>query len=174
MAAFRTPHALDCIFVLANTHIYWDPDWADVKLAQAKHLLARVSRFQSLLVTKLKSEIPVVVCGDFNSMPGDQVYNYLTSVDETSKDQRRSDGLPLRSLYAAVKGEPAFTNCTPDFTGTLDYIFFSSLDSLKPVSLLQVPIAESEDVKGGLPNYSHPSDHLPIGTDFIILGEKQA
>lgn len=109
-----------------------------------------------------------------------QVYNYLTlkgSADKTvldngisiSEDEGRRSHLPLCSLYASVKGEPAFTNCTPEFTGTLDYIFFSSLESLKPVSLLEVPVAESESIKGGLPNYSHPSDHLPIGTDFIFV-----
>lgn len=180
MAAFRAPHALDKIVLLANTHIYWDPDWVDVKLAQAKHLVGCVSKFQALLETRLCSKIPVIICGDFNSMPGDQVYNYLTlrdSVDKTlseseasvSEEEGKQGWLPLHSLYASVKGEPPFTNCTPDFTGTLDYIFFSSLGTLKPLSLLEVPTAESEDVKDGLPNYSHPSDHLPIGTDFVFV-----
>ncbi|KAI5066267.1 hypothetical protein GOP47_0018891 [Adiantum capillus-veneris] len=178
IAAFRVSHALDSTFVIANTHIYWDPDWVDVKLAQAKHLVARVSSFQSLLSSKLCIKIPVVICGDFNSTPGDQVYSYLTSADQSVLDDATASSadqgcLPLHSLYASMKEEPHFTNCTPDFTGTLDYIFFSSFDTLKPVSLLEVPFAESEDVKGGLPNYNHPSDHLPIGTDCMIWGPKE-
>ncbi|MCO5590468.1 hypothetical protein L7F22_044438 [Adiantum nelumboides] len=174
IAAFRTFHALDRTFIIANTHIYWDPDWVDVKLAQAKHLVARVSRFQSLLSNEIRVKIPVVICGDFNSTPGDQVYSYLTSADQSLADNAATLSadqgcLPLCSLYASVKEEPDFTNCTPEFTGTLDYIFFSSFDTLKPVSLLEIPLAEAEDVKGGLPNYYHPSDHLPIGTDCLIV-----
>ncbi|KAH7447330.1 hypothetical protein KP509_01G101600 [Ceratopteris richardii] len=182
IAAFRAFHAWDSTFVIANTHIYWDPDWADVKLAQAKHLVASVSSFRSLLETKLDTNIPVVICGDFNSQPGDQVYNYLTSstssegslLDDApellSADQSTNGCLPLHSVYAFVKDEPDFTNFTPDFTGTLDYIFFTSFDTLKPVKLLEVPSAEAGHLEGGLPNYNHPSDHLPIGVDYIISG----
>lgn len=76
--------------------------------------------------------------------------------------------LPLRSLYASAGGEPPFTNCTPGFTGTLDYILFSGSGRLRPVRLLEVPGPESPDIAGGLPNHRHPSDHLPIGGDFLL------
>jgi CCR4-NOT transcription complex subunit 6 len=79
--------------------------------------------------------------------------------------------IPLCSAYAFTKGEPAFTNCTPDFTNTLDYIFFSPTDNIKPVSFLELPEPDSPDVVGGLPNNSHPSDHLPIGVGFEITRE---
>lgn len=90
-----------------------------------------------------------------------QVYRYLVSASEVAPIQ-------LCSVYAAHGGEPTFTNCTPDFTGTLDYIFLSG-SSLRAVSLLEVPGPESADVIGGLPNHHHPSDHLPIGADFSVL-----
>ena len=80
--------------------------------------------------------------------------------------------LPLHSIYASVQGEPAFTNCTPDFTGTLDYIFVSCLERIKAISLLELPTQESVEVVGGLPNNTHPSDHLPIGMDFAIHSRK--
>ena len=76
--------------------------------------------------------------------------------------------IPLCSAYNFTRGEPKFTNCTPDFTDTLDYIFFSPSDFIKPVSLLELPESNSSDVVGGLPNWSHPSDHLPIGAEFEI------
>lgn len=66
-------------------------------------------------------------------------------------------------------GEPEYTNYTPGFTGTLDYIFLSDGSSIKPTSLLCLPRGDSEDVKGGLPNFQHPSDHLPIGADFLVV-----
>lgn len=102
-----------------------------------------------------------------------QVYQYLISGDKSSSSKTIQEDLedasiPLCSVYAFTKGEPKFTNCTPDFTDTLDYIFFSPFDCIKPVSLLELPESDSSDVVGGLPNLSHPSDHLPIGAEFEI------
>jgi hypothetical protein len=50
-----------------------DPEWADVKLAQARYLLLQIVKFQHNLSGKLGSNPLVLVCGDYNSTPGDQV-----------------------------------------------------------------------------------------------------
>lgn len=76
--------------------------------------------------------------------------------------------LPLTSLYEKALGEHPNTNVTPGFTGTLDYIFFRPSDSLRFINLLALPPPGSPELEGGLPNYSHPSDHLPIGADFAV------
>ncbi|KAL4384577.1 hypothetical protein GQ457_15G007670 [Hibiscus cannabinus] len=171
MAAFKLKHPFHHVVVLANTHLYWDPEWADVKLAQAKYLLARLSQFKTLVTDRFECTPSVILCGDFNSTPGDKVYQYLISGNSSSTSSDRSLEelpLPLCSVYASTRGEPPFTNCTPDFTNTLDYILFSPSDCLKPISVLQLPELDSPDVAGALPNYSHPSDHLPIGAEFEI------
>ncbi|KAE8657197.1 Carbon catabolite repressor protein 4-like protein 4 [Hibiscus syriacus] len=171
MAAFKLKHPFHHVVILANTHLYWDPEWADVKLAQAKYLLARLSQFKTRVTDRFERTPSVILCGDFNSTPGDKVYQYLISGNSSSTSSDRSLEelpLPLCSLYASTSGEPPFTNCTPDFTDTLDYVFFSPSDRLKPVSILQLPELDSPDVAGALPNYSHPSDHLPIGAEFEI------
>ncbi|XVE99999.1 hypothetical protein REPUB_Repub03eG0248600 [Reevesia pubescens] len=151
MAAFKLKDPFHHVVILANTHIYWDPEWADVKLAQAKYLLQRLAQFKTL------------------------VYQYLISGNSASSSSSirclEELPLPLCSVHASTRGEPPFTNCTPDFTNTLDYIFFSPSDCLKPVSILELPELDSPDVAGGLPNYSHPSDHLPIGAEFEITKE---
>jgi mRNA deadenylase 3'-5' endonuclease subunit Ccr4 len=76
--------------------------------------------------------------------------------------------LPLLSLYEKALGEHPNTNVTPGFTGTLDYIFYRPSDSLRFINLLALPAAGAPELEGGLPNYRHPSDHLPIGADFAI------
>ncbi|KAH8513693.1 hypothetical protein H0E87_006812 [Populus deltoides] len=173
MAAFRlkdTPHHV----IVANTHIYWDPEWADVKLAQAKYLLSRVAQFKELVSEKYECMPSVILAGDFNSIPGDKVYEYLVSGNSSSASLAEClDELPipLCSVYGSTRGEPPFTNCTPDFTNTLDYIFFVPDDQIKPLSFLELPEANSPNVLGGLPNYYHPSDHLPIGAEFEITRE---
>ncbi|XP_052155907.1 carbon catabolite repressor protein 4 homolog 4-like [Oryza glaberrima] len=169
LAAFKLNDPCDHILIMANTHIYWDPEWIDVKLAQAKYLLSRVTQFEKLISNKFNCKPSVMIAGDFNSTPGDKVYNYLVSANSDSTDEAP---IKLRSLYAANGGEPEFTNCTPGFTGTLDYIFLSDGSSVKPTSLLRIPRGDSADVQGGLPNFHHPSDHLPIGADFQVLGSE--
>ncbi|XP_011082141.1 carbon catabolite repressor protein 4 homolog 4-like isoform X1 [Sesamum indicum] len=169
MAAFRLQNPSSHHVIIANTHLYWDPEWADVKIAQAKYLLSRLAAFKDLVSDKFDCSPPIILAGDFNSVPGDQVYQYLVSGTNSMGPEMADDlPMPLSSVYAFTRGEPEFTNCTPGFTGTLDYIFFSPSGDLKPVSYLELPEAESSDVIGGLPNYFHPSDHLPIGAEFEL------
>lgn len=166
LAAFRLKNPSQDVVVLANTHIYWDPGWIDVKLAQVKYLLHRLEQFKEVVSNKYSCSPSILLAGDFNSTPGDEVYQYLVSADLSV-----SSAAPYKlcSLYGTNGGEPAFTNCTPGFTGTLDYIFLSSIGYLKPITLLELPGPQSPDIIGGLPNHHHPSDHLPIGGDFEVL-----
>lgn len=50
-----------------------DPEWADVKLAQAKYLLSRLNQFKTQVAERYDCIPSVIVTGDFNSTPGDQV-----------------------------------------------------------------------------------------------------
>ncbi|KAG2376365.1 Carbon catabolite repressor protein [Vigna angularis] len=175
MAAFKFKDPSRHIVIVANTHLYWDPEWADVKLAQAKYLLSRLAKFKTLVSDRYECIPEVIVAGDFNSQPGDTVYQYLVSGNPSSNlvlnclDE--SPPIPLCSVYASTRGEPPFTNYTPGFTGTLDYILFSPSDHIKPISFLDLPDSDAADIVGGLPNFSYPSDHLPIGAEFEIIKE---
>ncbi|KAF5196649.1 Carbon catabolite repressor protein 4-like protein [Thalictrum thalictroides] len=172
MGSFKLKDPSDHHVIVANTHLYWDPHLADVKLAQAKYLQLRLSKFKSIISKKFGCNPSVIVCGDFNSTPGDKVYQCLVSGDSLTMpllDGSEDLPIPLSSVYAFTGGEPTFTNCTPGFTNTIDYIFFSPSGYLKPVAVLELPGPESSDVVGGLPNFLHPSDHLPIAADFEII-----
>ena len=51
-----------------------DPAYADVKLAQAQHLLQQLVAFRSSLHSAHPaSNIHVIIGGDFNSLPGSEV-----------------------------------------------------------------------------------------------------
>ncbi|KAH9567186.1 hypothetical protein CY35_03G017900 [Sphagnum magellanicum] len=207
LAAFRLIDVPTRIFILGNTQLYWDPEWPDVKLAQACYLLSWLVKFKESIQSKSDSPPLLVITGDYNSLPGDQVYNYLTSgleENDTSqqhtRERRRDDfedkllnvlpspvqfqdssvkhdprmtllraPLPLVSLYGHVQGVHPDTNVTPGFTGPIDYIFFYPSDCLQPRSLLALPLPGAPDIQGGLPNHTHPSDHLPIGADLAVF-----
>ncbi|KAE8648327.1 hypothetical protein Csa_023093 [Cucumis sativus] len=84
MDAFKLEQPFHHVVILANTHLYWDPEWADVKLAQAKYLLSRLARFKSLVAENFECTPSVLLAGDFNSTPGDKVhivlYTYVCNI----------------------------------------------------------------------------------------------
>ncbi|XP_057448796.1 carbon catabolite repressor protein 4 homolog 4 isoform X2 [Lotus japonicus] len=174
LAAFKFKDPSHPVVIVANTHLYWDPEWADVKLAQANYLLSRLAQFKTLVSERYECMPEVIVAGDFNSTPGDKVYQCLISGNPSSgllPDCIEKAPIPLCSAYASTRGEPPFTNYTPGFTGTLDHILFCPSDHIKPISYLELPDSDATDIAGGLPNFSHPSDHLPIGAEFEIIKE---
>ncbi|TYG42224.1 hypothetical protein ES288_D12G239900v1 [Gossypium darwinii] len=73
MAAFKLKHPFHHVVILANTHLYWDPEWADVKLVQAKYLLACLAQFKTLVTDRFECTPSLILTGDFNSTPGDKI-----------------------------------------------------------------------------------------------------
>ncbi|XP_034217679.1 carbon catabolite repressor protein 4 homolog 4 isoform X2 [Prunus dulcis] len=73
MAVFKLKNPSNHVVIVANTHLYWDPDWADVKLAQAKYLLSRLAQFKTLVSQRFDCSPSLILSGDFNSTPGDKI-----------------------------------------------------------------------------------------------------
>jgi CCR4-NOT transcription complex subunit 6 len=131
------------------------------------------------------SQIPMLMCGDFNSMPNSGVYDLIThgSVSNSHSDlgSRKygnftRDGIShpfsLKSSYSAV-GELAFTNYTPNFSGVLDYIWYST-NTLSVVGLLGDVDKEYLQRVPGFPNYHFPSDHLALYAQYALKPRKEA
>ena len=98
---------------------------------------------------------PCVLLGDFNFKPGDAAYRLVTGgrLDESDAHYPAAPAwepwrpvleMPMHSAYAALGGEPAYTNHTVSgmnpapFTDCLDYIFFSD-GHWEPISVLPTP-----------------------------------
>lgn len=58
---------------VANTHIHWDPDFADIKLWQTWLLT------QELEKLVMPRNLSLLVCGDFNSKTNSSVYQLMTN-----------------------------------------------------------------------------------------------
>ncbi|KAI9492340.1 Endonuclease/exonuclease/phosphatase [Zychaea mexicana] len=165
--------------LVANSHIHWDPQFADVKLVQVGILLEEIERFTEKHTheeggspaTKSSVSIPTVICGDFNSTPDSGVYELLAkgSVKQNHSDfgshvygKYTTEGLkhhlssPLKSAYASI-GELSFTNYTPRFRGVLDYIWYTT-DTLDTVSVLGPIDQDYLDKVVGFPNPHFPSE----------------
>jgi uncharacterized protein with PIN domain len=70
---------------VANTHHYWNPNFPEVKAGQVKYLLDRLHSFQQRCGRDRDRGSPpssgtthVLLGGDFNSLPGSEVYRLLT------------------------------------------------------------------------------------------------
>ena len=162
---------------VANTHLYSNKDFPDVKLWQC-HVLLRELEYKC-------RDLPLVLCGDFNSIPSSAVYDLLamTYVRRDHPDlavdtlgvlppaHDLSHGLNTISAYAAVTGgEPPYTNVTAGFTGVLDYIWCSA-DTVRPLAVTAVPDKAALAAVGGtMPNAQYSSDHILMCADVQVGG----
>lgn len=130
------------------------------------------------------SQIPVLLCGDFNSLPDSGVYDLITqgTVSNTHADlgtrkygNFTRDGIShpfsLKSSYSAI-GELAFTNYVPHFRGVLDYIWYST-NTLQVVGLLGDIDKDYLQRVPGFPNYHFPSDHVALYAQYVVKSRKK-
>ncbi|KAI0319169.1 Endonuclease/exonuclease/phosphatase [Amylostereum chailletii] len=189
-------------YIIANAHVHWDPQYCDVKLVQVALLVDEVEKIANNFAKYPPrppqpahgdnepaqrppptysdgTKIPLIICGDYNSVPDSGVYEYLSNgtlahdhPDFMSHTYGRytTDGLKhrfgLKSAYAGV-GELPLTNYTPSFQGSLDYIWYSTAN-------LAVNAVLGEVDKGylkkavGFPDAHNPSDHIYILGEFRV------
>ena len=196
--------------LVTNTHIHWDPEYCDVKLIQAIMLL---SELETILISAQSEKgigvktrtpgipgVPIIMCGDFNSLPDSGVIEYFTngriSTDHSDFLQYNYDGffeatIRSTSTVRSPTGKPELrhpfnikscytvdhmihTNYTYDFKGIIDYIFYSS-EFFQPLGLLGG--VSNEWLKTfkviGCPNPHYPSDHFPLFCELELMPQQQ-
>ncbi|TPX34773.1 hypothetical protein SeMB42_g07276 [Synchytrium endobioticum] len=171
--------------LVTNAHLHWDPTYRDVKLVQTAMLMDELQRVVNIYaalpsrhpghqqLASNPSRMPVVIAGDFNSLPNSGVYEFLSSahVSQGHVDfgsyiygPYTSEGLThrmsLKSAYAHI-GELDFTNFTPTFKGVIDYIWYTTSTLVITGLLSNIDRDYSRNVVG-FPNWHHPSDHIPL------------
>lgn len=193
-------------FIIANAHIHWDPAYRDVKLVQVALLVDEIEKMANNFaklpprpqatptpadddsgeassssprpppVYTDGTKIPLIICGDFNSVPSSGVYEFLSNgtlpanhPDFMSHMYGRytSEGLRhrlgLKSAYAAPgAGELPLTNYTPSFQGVIDYVWYSAANLGVNAVLGEVDKGYLEKVVG------FPNAHFPSESVFFI------
>uniref|UniRef100_A0A1D1ZHT1 poly(A)-specific ribonuclease n=1 Tax=Anthurium amnicola TaxID=1678845 RepID=A0A1D1ZHT1_9ARAE len=184
------------LLCVANTHVNVHQDLKDVKLWQVHTLLKGLEKIA------VSADIPMLVCGDFSSVPASAPHALLAmgKVDQMHPElavdplgilrpaSKLTHQLPLVSAYSSFArmvgismsleqqrsrmdhktNEPLFTNCTRDFLGTLDYIFYTA-DSLTVESLLELLDEESLRKDTALPSPEWSSDHIALLAEFRCM-----
>ncbi|KAK7244689.1 hypothetical protein RIF29_39514 [Crotalaria pallida] len=178
------------LLCVANTHVNVHQDLKDVKLWQVHTLLKGLEKIAA------SADIPMLVCGDFNSVPGSAPHALLAmgKVDPAHPDLavdplgilRQSKvvhQLPLVSAYSSFartfglgfeqhKRRLDGTTNEPLFTHfTRDFIgsldyIFYTADSLVVESLLELLDEESLRKDTALPSPEWSSDHIALLAEF--------
>jgi CCR4-NOT transcription complex subunit 6 len=167
--------------IVANAHVHWDPAFSDVKLVQVAMLMDELDQLATTWA-KRKDEkisypdgtkIPIVVCGDFNSIPDSGVYEYMSrgTIHSSHSDFQShrygkftevgmSHSFNLRSAYAQGhngKELLPFTNYTPGFQGVIDYIWYGT-SALSVEAVMEQPEAAYTENVVGFPDPHFPSE----------------
>ncbi|KAJ6498967.1 glucose-repressible alcohol dehydrogenase transcriptional effector [Mycena sanguinolenta] len=198
--------------IVSNTHLHWDAAYSDVKLVQTALLMEEVEKVAHGFakypprppdtpggadddpvpsrppppVYAEGTKIPLIVCGDYNSMPSSGVYEFLSagSLPPTHPDflshtygNYTSEGirhkLGLKSAYTTVGGGGvseeimAMTNFTPGFRGVLDYVWYSTGNLILNSVVGEIDKTYLEKIVG-FPNVHFPSDHIALTATFSV------
>uniref|UniRef100_A0A7S3YG33 Endonuclease/exonuclease/phosphatase domain-containing protein n=2 Tax=Lotharella globosa TaxID=91324 RepID=A0A7S3YG33_9EUKA len=181
--------------VAVSTHLYWNPKEPHVKVLQAYLLSKALDEF--IQRNNLDPEIPLVVAGDFNSLPNKtepDIYDPVippaglpsgayAGLTTGCLDTKHPDHPKQRTMAECV-GDLKFafelTSAYAHVFGTEPLIttktdkFSGTLDYIfvrntKVASALGMPFdKDSVEGFGPIPNAVFPSDHIAIVSDLIL------
>ncbi|XP_070819603.1 nocturnin isoform X2 [Chaetodon trifascialis] len=151
---------------VAVTHLKARSGWERLRSAQGADLLQSLrsitSRGGSSSQSKVAPDnVPLIVCGDFNAEPSEDVYRRFSSSPlglNSAYKLLSSDG-QTEPAYTTWKIRPSGESCS-----TLDYIWYTH-DALSVECLLDIP-TEEQIGPDRLPSYHYPSDHLSLLCDI--------
>ncbi|XP_029918291.1 nocturnin isoform X2 [Myripristis murdjan] len=151
---------------VAVTHLKARSGWERLRSAQGADLLHNLRNITSRGSSGSQSEaesgaVPLIVCGDFNAEPTEDVYRRFSSSPlglDSAYKLLSSDG-QTEPAYTTWKIRPSGESCS-----TLDYIWYTN-DSLSVETLLDLP-TEEQIGPDRLPSYHYPSDHLSLLCDI--------
>ncbi|KAL8207078.1 UNVERIFIED_CONTAM: hypothetical protein K2H54_043977 [Gekko kuhli] len=143
------------LFCIAVTHLKARNGWERFRSAQGADLLQKLGSITQ------DAEIPLIVCGDFNAEPTEEVYKEFSN-----------SSLNLNSAYKLLSAnglsEPPYTTWKIRPSGecrhTLDYIWYSQ-HALQVNAALNL-LTEEQIGPNRLPSFNYPSDHLSLVCDF--------
>lgn len=188
--------------LVCTAHIHWDPECCDVKLIQTMMLMNELRaivedsarNFRPGIHKPDPSAIPLILCGDFNSLPESGVIEFLSSghisadhpdfkelgykscLQKLSSSERPNEYMHSFRLSRSYGNDVMpYTNYTFDFKGIIDYILYSK-QFMVPLGILGPldPLWLKEHKVVGCPHPHIPSDHFPLLVELEMLPQPQA
>lgn len=129
IAKFSSKRLRDVEFIVATTHLLYNPRRDDIRTAQLQILLAELDRMS--VHSRTKEPLPIILTGDFNCLP------YSTPYRLISDGHIQSDNLPLQlgitddcqhinrhktALFSSERNEDKNMDCVDANTTTVEYV----------------------------------------------------
>ncbi|CAF3490840.1 unnamed protein product [Adineta steineri] len=190
---------------VCTAHIHWDPEYCDVKVVQTLMLLSELKTIMEDAMQKHRpnsnntpidcSTVPLVLCGDFNSLPDSGVIelmrngkislnhadfkdlryeSYLQKISRVDVNSTQSTDIvhhfKLQSAYETTSSPiMPYTNYTYDFKGIIDYVFYS-IQLMRVLGVLGPLDPEwlQQNKILGCPHPNVPSDHFSLLVEFEL------
>ncbi|KAG8034933.1 hypothetical protein G9C98_008009, partial [Cotesia typhae] len=146
------PNDVEQFLIVANTHLHWDPQYADVKIIQTMIMISEILSLADNVRTSfsrpdkvlLFSDIRILLCGDFNSLTNSGVFQFL-STGQLPLNHPELQGFDYFHAIAKILGRECYggithplnlssacspqimpyTNYSYGFKEMIDYIFYS-------------------------------------------------
>jgi len=175
---------------VTNAHIHWDPEFRDVKVIQSVMLLRELKTFlEDSLDAEDICRTPFIICADMNSLidsgaiefveqgkipvshPDFQKLKYggflAKCIEKEKKGSIEMVSHPFELSRVGKENELPFSNYTYDFSGLLDYIFYTKkelvpLGELGPIDMEYL----GKNKVVGFPHPHFPSDHICLVVEF--------
>lgn len=160
--------------IVLGTHLYWNSLKVDEQIQELTETQLILEQMLPNLQKNYKTSIPIIFCGDFNSVPTSQVYKFMSETFLSNLKYRMRSSYDIYNSKDIEKEhgsnfEPLFTTITHKRCETIDYIWYSE-GHFQVSQLLEIPNEKElreiqvESYKGlsGIPNSKYGSDHLPI------------
>ncbi|KAJ0002716.1 hypothetical protein NQD34_007865 [Periophthalmus magnuspinnatus] len=147
---------------VAVTHLKARSGWERLRSAQGADLLHSLQS----IIARSDTALPLVVCGDFNAEPSEDVYRRFSCspLGLDSAYKRLSEDGCTEPSYTTWKIRPS-----GESRSTLDYIWYSR-DALSVHTVLDIP-SEEQIGPDRLPSYHYPSDHLSLLCDLSFTNQ---
>ncbi|KAI5093373.1 2',5'-phosphodiesterase 12, partial [Silurus meridionalis] len=169
LTVFQSTSDPSKILCVGNTHLYWHPKGANVRLIQMAVALNHLKK-----VIEEEHASALLFCGDFNSTPSSGLYQLLSqgsiSVQHSDWASNGPEELLQMELHSPFQltsacGEPDYTNYVGGFSGCLDYIF-TEPQAFQVEQVIPLPSHQEVTTYKALPSVSHPSDHIALICDL--------
>lgn len=131
-------------FGVINYHMPLEPKIPHISMSHAKVLIKKINKFME--------GNNWFYGGDFNITPDSRTYQYLLTMANCIWD--KIETYPITN-HAYIREF--------EFSGCLDYIFYSKNDKIKQIYV------QYEKIISIIPNNIFPSDHIPVYAKFKII-----
>ncbi|KAM7346007.1 protein angel [Cochliomyia hominivorax] len=161
-------------FVVATTHLLYNPKREDVRISQVNKLLQSIIDFSQS--TDENNHLPVILTGDFNFTHDSSAFQILTALRKrkvmpeiTKKDENAEDFFQMECIdFGCVDGASTYQGQWI----TVDYILKSLSNKFKSIEINNryiLPTVNECCKNGYIPNAFVGSDHFSLAIQFSII-----